>query len=47
MGGCGLAAFAAVGALGFGHLSGALVLVLAAAAWTAVVMLGYLIAWFR
>jgi hypothetical protein len=47
MGGCGMAAFAAVGALAFGHLSGALVLVLAAAAWTAVVMLGYLIAWFR
>lgn len=47
MGGCGMAAFAAVGALAFGHLPGALVLVLASAAWTLVVLLGYLIAWFR
>ncbi len=47
MGGLGMAAFAAVGALAFGHLPGGVVLVLAAAAWAAVVMLGYLIAWFR
>ena len=46
MGGFGMAAFAAVGARAFGHMSGALVLILAGAAWTAVVMLGYLVAWF-
>ena len=47
MGGVGMAAFAVVGALAFGHLPGGVVLVLASAAWTVVVLLGYLIAWFR
>lgn len=47
LGGLGMAAFAAVGVIAFGHLSGALVLLLAAAAWLAVAMLGYLLAWFR
>jgi hypothetical protein len=47
LGGCAMAAFAAVGALLLGHLSGALVLLAAAGAWAAVALLGYLIAWFR
>ena len=47
MGGLGMAAFAVVGTLAFGHLPGGWVLVLAAAAWTVTVLLGYLIAWFR
>jgi small-conductance mechanosensitive channel len=47
LGGIAMAAFAAVGALAFGHLAGALVLLLATAAWLAVAMLGYLLAWFR
>jgi hypothetical protein len=47
LGGCAMAAFAAVGAIAFGHLPGVLVLVLAAAAWLVVAMAGYLIAWFR
>ena len=47
MGGVGMAAFAVVGALAFGHLPGGWAVVLAAAAWTVTVLLGYLIAWFR
>jgi Protein of unknown function (DUF3147) len=47
LGGTAMFAFAAVGAVTFGHLAGALVLLLATAAWLAVAMLGYLLAWFR
>ncbi len=47
LGGLAMVAFAAVGAIAFGHLGGAIVLLLAAAAWLVVAMLGYLIAWFR
>lgn len=46
-GGAALAAFAAIGAIAFGHLAGALVLLIAAATWLVVAMLAYLIAWFR
>lgn len=47
MGGFAMAAFAAVGAVTFGHLSGGVALLLAAVAWLVVALLGYLIAWFR
>jgi hypothetical protein len=47
IGGFGMAVFAAVAALGFGHLPGAVVLVLAALAWLTTALLGYVIAWFR
>jgi Protein of unknown function (DUF3147) len=47
LGGCGMAAFAAVAALLFGHVSGPLVLLAASGAWMAVALLGYLLAWFR
>jgi hypothetical protein len=42
-----LAVFAAVAAATFGHLNGALVLLLATAAWLAGALLVYAIAWFR
>jgi hypothetical protein len=42
-----MAAFAAIGAIGFGHLSGGLVLLLATAGWALVAVAGYLVAWFR
>lgn len=47
MGGIALALFAAVAAVTFGSLSGALALVLATVAWFAWAFLGYLVAWFR
>jgi hypothetical protein len=47
IGGCAMALFAAVAGLAFGHLNGALVLLLATAAWFAGAMLGYFAAWFR
>ena len=47
LGGFGMAAFAAAGALMFGHLPGGVALLLAALAWVLATMLGYLIAWFR
>jgi hypothetical protein len=47
LGGGAMAAFAAIGAIGFGHLSGGLVLLLATAGWALVAVAGYLVAWFR
>ncbi len=47
MGGCALALFAVVAALSLGKLNGALALLLAATAWFAGALLGYLVAWFR
>lgn len=47
MGGCALAAFAAVGALTFGSLDSAAALALASVAWFVAACVGYLIAWFR
>ncbi len=47
MGGGAMALFAAVAALGFGHLAGAVALALAAAAWLGGALLGYLVAWFK
>jgi hypothetical protein len=47
MGGVGMAMFAAVGALAFTHLPGGFVLLVAAGAWMATVLLGYLIVWVR
>ena len=47
LGGCALAAFAAVAALTFGKLSGALVLLLAGVVWVIVAVLGYMLAWYR
>lgn len=46
-GGCGMAAFAAVGALMFGHLAGGLVLAVAAVAWMATAGLLYVVSWWR
>lgn len=47
LGGCGMAAFAGVCALAFGHWSAAVVLVLATVAWAVVALGGYLLLWFR
>lgn len=47
VGGCAMAAFAAVAALTLAHLSSALALVLATGAWVAGALGGYLIAWYR
>lgn len=47
LGGCALALFAATGALAFGKLSAALVLVIATGAWLAGALIGYLVAWYR
>lgn len=47
MGGCALVLFAVVAALTLGHVSGAVALLLATAAWFAGALLGYLAAWFR
>jgi hypothetical protein len=47
LGGVAMAAFAAVGAIAFGHLSGGLVLLLATAAWGVVAIAGYLVVWLR
>jgi hypothetical protein len=47
IGGCALAAFAAVAAFGFGHLDGGVALVLAAGSWALCALGGYLLAWFR
>lgn len=46
-GGCALALFAAVAALGFTHLPAAVVLLLAGAVWLASALIGYFLAWFR
>jgi hypothetical protein len=46
-GGCALALFAGVAALAFSHLSAAVTLLVAAAAWFAAALTGYLLAWFR
>lgn len=47
MGGLAMAAFAAVAAVSFGHMGGALALLLAAATWFVVAFAGYAIAWFK
>lgn len=47
LGGCALAVFAAIAALTFGHVSGAVALGLAAVGWLLAAMLGYTIAWLR
>jgi Ca2+/Na+ antiporter len=47
IGGCALALFAGVAALTLGHLSPAVSLLLATAAWFACALGGYLLAWFR
>ncbi len=47
IGGFGLAVFAAIGALTFGKLNGAIVLALATLGWFAVALVGYALAWFR
>ena len=47
VGGCALAAFAVVGVVTFGEISGALALLLAAAAWMVAAFGGYLLLWWR
>jgi hypothetical protein len=47
LGGCALAAFAAVCALAFTHWNAALVLATATGAWLLVALGGYLLVWFR
>lgn len=47
LGGTALAVFAAVAALALGHLPGAVALLVAAAAWFAWALAGYLLAWLR
>lgn len=47
IGGCAMALFAAVAALGFGDPAGGVVLVLATVAWFAGAIGGYLLVWFR
>lgn len=47
IGGCGMAAFAVVAALTFGHIPGGLALAAAAGAWLVVALGGFLVAWWR
>lgn len=47
MGGCGMAAFAGVCALTFGHWNPAVVLLSATAAWAVVAVGGYILVWLR
>jgi hypothetical protein len=47
LGGAAMGAFAAVAAITFGSMSGAIALVLGSAAWAGVALGGYLIAWWR
>jgi len=47
LGGIALTAFAAIGAVTFGHLAGAVALVLATVTWLVVALLGYALVWFR
>lgn len=47
VGGCALMIFAAVAALGLGHLPGAVALLIATAAWLVAALLGYVILWWR
>lgn len=47
VGGCAMAVFAAVAALAFGDLPGAIVLAIATLAWVAVAFTGYFLAWLR
>lgn len=47
IGGCALTVFAAVATITLAHLNPAIALLLAAAAWLAAAILGYVTAWFR
>lgn len=47
VGACGLTLFAAVAALTFGHLAGALALLAATVVWAAGSLLGYIVLWWR
>ena len=47
VGGCAMALFAVVAAIGFGHVNGALALLFATVAWFAAAMAGYFVAWCR
>jgi hypothetical protein len=47
VGACALTLFAAVAALTFGHLSGALALLAATAVWAASALLGYVVLWWQ